>query len=174
LVGYEAGWRATTHPIQVSPTLDVDVKPIPLTAFFLDGSSIDMAQIIAGGAKAALYVGVGSGFLAVRTAGVYGLSIRVERPAGPLADCLMRLVFGPHRIVSNLEVALVNDFSKAFDPARFDLQPGLYSIGWAFGCWHDGQVSGPGRMTLLVGHPGRSTILPALPDDIVRPERIKP
>jgi hypothetical protein len=174
LAGYEAGWRATTHPIQISATLDADLKPTSLTAFLLDGSSVDMAQIIKGGPAASLYVGVGAGFLAVRTGGVYALSARIERPAGPRADCLIRLVFGSRRIVSNLEVAVVSDLMRAFDVAQFNLQPGLYAIGWAFGCWQDHTVIGPGRMTLLVGHPGDQTLQPARSDDIVRPKRIRP
>ncbi|HXT80886.1 MAG TPA: hypothetical protein VN702_15080 [Acetobacteraceae bacterium] len=172
LAGYEAGWVATTHPIAVSATLDVDVKRTALTAFPLDGASFDMGQIIKGGLAGSLYVGEGAGFLAVRMAGVYALSARIERPAGPRADCLIRLGFGSGRIVSNLELAVVRDLARSFDAARFDLQPGLYRIGWAFGCWHDQTVVGPGRMTLLVGHPGDRTLLPARPDDIVRPKRI--
>lgn len=174
LAGYAAGWRATTQPIEVGATLDVDLKPTPLTAFSLDGPTFDMAQIIAAGPKSSLYVGVGSGILAIRAAGVYALSVRFERPAAQPADCLMRLGFGAHRIVSNLEVAVVGDVSKTFDAARFDLQPGLYTIGWAFGCWHNQEVIGPGRMTLLVGHPGEQTLLPARSGDIVRPEQVRP
>ncbi len=100
--------------------------------------------------------------------------VRWRTPAGRVADCLVRLGFGPHRIVSNLEVGIADDVSKAFDAARFDLQPGLYLIGWAYGCWHDQEVTGPGRMVLLIGHPGERTLQPARPDDIVRAERIEP
>jgi hypothetical protein len=49
-----------------------------------------------------------------------------------------------------------------------------YPISWAFGCWHDLNVIGPGRLTLLVSHPGEQTLMPAHSDDIVRPQRIKP
>jgi hypothetical protein len=174
LIGYEAGWQAMIEPIQVSATMAVDVQPTPLIGFFLDGSSFEMAQIIAKGPQDSLYVGVGSGFLAVRTAGIYAISVRLERPAAPVANCLTRLSFGPRRIVSNLDFALASDASKVFDAARFDLQPGLYSISWVFGCWHDQKMVGPGRITVLVGHPDDQTLLPARADDIVRPERIKP
>jgi hypothetical protein len=170
LSGYAVGWRAAIAPIQVSPTLDVDVKATRLTGFVVDVPGVEMSQIIAEGPKDQLYVGVGSGFLVVRTAGVYALSARLERPAGGAANCLIRLGFGSHRIVSNLEVAMVDDVSKAFAAARFELRPGLYPLGWAFGCWHDQEVTAPGRMILLVGHPGEGTLLPARPDDIVRAE----
>jgi hypothetical protein len=170
LAGYEAGWLATTNPIQVSPTMDVDVKTIHLTAFLLDGASVDVAQIIANGPQTSLYVGEARGFLAVKTAGEYALTLRAERPAGPVAYCLMRLVFGPRRIISNLRAGFANE-AITYEAARFDLRPGLYPIAWVFGCWHDQEVIGPGRMTLLVGHPGEPMPLPALADDIVRPTR---
>jgi hypothetical protein len=133
-----------------------------------------MAQILAKGPSASLYVGVGSGFLAVRTAGIYTISARLERPAAPVADCLVRLGFGPRRVLSNLEVAITGDISKTFAGARFDLQPGLYLIGWAFGCWHDGKVIGPGRMTLLVGDSSGQDLHPARSEDLVRPKPMSP
>jgi hypothetical protein len=174
LAGYAAGWRVATAPIQVSRTLDVDVKTTRLTGFVLNEPAVDMSEIIAGGPRNALYVGIGSGFLVVKAGGVYALSARLERPAGQAADCLIRLGFGQYRIVSNLEIAVVNDVSKAFDAARFDLKPGLYSIGWAFGCWHDQEVTAPGRLVLLIGHPGEPTPQPARPDEIVRPDPREP
>jgi hypothetical protein len=48
LAGYELGWRVTTTPVQISSTMDFDVKTTPLTAFSLEGSTVDVAQIIAG------------------------------------------------------------------------------------------------------------------------------
>lgn len=174
LTGYEAGWRVAASTIQVISALDVDLKPDALATFFLEGSSIDMAQILAKGPSASLYVGVGSGFLVVRTAGIYTLSAQLERPAAPVADCLVRLGFGPRRVVSNLEVSITGDISEIFPGARFDLQPGLYPIGWAFGCWHDGKVIGPGRMTLLVGGSSDQDLQPARSEDVVRPKPTSP
>lgn len=168
LTGYEAGWRLTTSPIQVSPTLDVDLKAVALTTFSLEGGSVDMAQIKDHGPKTSLYVGVGNGFLVVKDGGVYALSARLERPAASVADCLVRLGFGPRRIVSDLGVGISSELSKTFEPVRFSLQPGLFPIGWAFGCWHDGEVVGPGRMSLLISHPGERDLQPAGPGDIVR------
>jgi hypothetical protein len=171
LIGYGAGWRVTANPIQVSDTLDVDVKPTSVSTFSLDGPNIDMDRIIAGGPKNSLFVGVGLGYLAIRVPGVYSLSARIDRSATNPANCLTRFGLGPRRIVSNLEVAITGDVSKTFAVAQFDLQPGLYTVGWAFGCWHDQEMTGPGRMTILIGHPGEPTPLPARADDIVRPER---
>jgi len=173
LVGYEAGWRVTTHPIQVSPMMDVEVKPTPLTAFSLDAPAVDMAQLIAEGPQMSLYVGEGRGFFAVRTAGVYAVTVSIERAAGPIANCVMRLGFGPRRIMSNVRIGFGNE-TATYDAPRFDLQPGLYPVIWVFGCWHDHEVVGPGRMTLLIAHPGDPMPLPARADDIVRQVQSSP
>ena len=173
LSGYETGWRAAIHAVDVSPTLNVEIQPAALSSFFVDGSKIDLARIIELGPKDTEFVGTGSGFLVVKAPGTYALSLHFERPSGPTADCLTRLGFGSRKVVSNYSLAISDDVSKTFDAARFDLQPGLYSIGWAFGCWHDREPVGPGRITVLISHPGNQTLQPALPDNIVRPEHIK-
>jgi hypothetical protein len=167
--GYQGGWRVTSVPIEVGPALDVDVKLTPLNGFLIDEPDVDSSKIVAGGPASTLFVGVGSGFLVAKTAGIYALSVRLERPAGQVANCLVRLGFGSHRITSDLELSLTNQVFKSFDSARFDMQPGLYSIGWAFGCWHDREVTAPGRMVLLIAHPGEPTPRPARYDEIVRP-----
>jgi hypothetical protein len=173
LSGFEAGWRATIHAVEVSPTLNPVINPTPLSAFMIDGSKIDLAQIIVAGPKDKKFVAAGSGFLVIRTPGTYALSLRFERPLGPRAACVIRLGFGPRKIVSNYELPNSGNFSKTFDAARFDLQPGLYSIGWLLGCWRDQETVGPGRITVLMSHPGDEALEPASPDDIVRPEQIK-
>jgi hypothetical protein len=170
LSGYVAGWRATIHAIEVSPTYNTEISPTSLSAFFVDGSTIGLAPIVAAGTKDTKFVGAGSGFLVIRTPGIYALSLRFERPAGPVADCLTRLSFGPHKVVSNYNVANPGNTSKTFDAARFDLKPGLYSIGWVIGCWREQATVGPGRITVLISHPGDQALQPAGPEDIVRPE----
>jgi hypothetical protein len=166
--GYEPGWRAGIHPVEISPAFDADVKSTPLSAFLLEGTTIDLAPIIAAGPKDTRFVGTGSGSLVVRTPGTYALSLRFERPPGPVADCLTRLALGSRRIVSNLELANAGNMSKTFDAVSFNLQPGLYSIGWALGCWRDKQVVGPGRITVLMSGPGDQALEPVPPDDIIR------
>ena len=167
LVGHETGWNVVASPIQVSQTMDVDVKPSQLARFTIREPSVDMGQILAGGPKTSLFVGIGTGFFVVRQPGVYAFSLRFERPPSSVADCLTRLGFGPHRIVSYLSLN-VGETSRNYRVAWFDLRPGLYPIGWAFGCWHDNEVIGPGRIIILVGHPGETNLLPARPDDFVR------
>jgi hypothetical protein len=174
LSGYDAGWRATIRAIEVSPTFNTDIKPTPLSAFGVDGSTIDLAQVIAAGPQNTKFVGVGSGFLVVRTPGIYALSARFERAPGPAADCLIRLGFGPRKVVSNYALGFRGNDSKTFDAVRFDLQPGLYPMFWVLGCWRDQQPIGPGRLTVLVSHPGDPTLQAASPDEIVRPESPAP
>lgn len=174
LAGYEPGWQATTHPIEFVPPMDLDVKATSLAAMTVNGMSVAMADIVAAGPKGTWYVGSGIGLLAIRTPGIYSLAARFERPASQPADCLVRLALGPRRITSNVDMNLQNDISKDFDAARFDLQPGLYPVGWAFGCWHGRDVVGPGRMTLLIGRPGEPSLRPAHHDDVVRPMRSGP
>jgi hypothetical protein len=172
-LAYEKGWQVTINPIEISPTLDVDLKPNALKAFPLDGTTIELERILENGPRDQRYVGVGSGFLVVRAEGVYAISARLERPSAEPADCLIRLGFGPGRIVSEHAIGLVKDVIRTFQPAHFELKTGIYRIGWAFGCWHEQRAVGPGRMTVLIEHPGEAGLQPARPDDIVRPERLK-
>lgn len=173
LTGYEAGWRAAIHAIEISPTYNTDIKQTPLSAFFVDGSKIDLAQIIAAGPKDTKFVGTGSGFLVIRAPGTYAISLRFDRPPGPTAACLTRLGFGPRKVASNYDLANSGNVSKTYDAVRFDLQPGLYPISWAFGCWREQETVGPGRITVVMSQPGDQALQPVRPDDIVRPERIK-
>ncbi len=143
LVGYQPGWKVSARPIEVSPTMNVDVKTNALTGFVVSDPAIDMAQVIAGGPKDALFIGVGTGLFVVRETGIYTLSVRLERPFGPAVTCLTRLGFGPHRVSSNVTVNIAIG-AKDFALVPFDLQPGLYPIAWAFGCWRDQQTTGPG------------------------------
>ena len=174
LVGFVQGWRVAIQPIDVPATLEVDVKTAVLATFLLDGSSVDMAQIMAHGPRNALYVAVSYGLLVVRTAGSYALSAQLDRSSGPTAHCLTRLGFGSGRILSSVGIDVPGDMSRTFDSTRFDLQPGLYPISWAFGCWHDREVLGPGRMVLMIKHPDEQTLKPVPPAEIVRPTQVRP
>lgn len=174
LVGFKPGWRMATQRIDLRSGYDVNVDSTPLTASPLSGAKVEMAQIIAQAPKVPLYAGTAQGFLAVRTAGVYALSARFDRPPAEPADCLIRLAFGPHRVTSNIEISVFNDVSKTYEEARFTLEPGLYSIGWAFTCWHDQTVTAPGSLTILVGHPDEPKPMPARTDEIVHREAASP
>jgi hypothetical protein len=79
----------------------------------------------------------------------------------------VRLAFGGGFVVANLELDLLNSITKSYNTDRFDLSPGLYGISWAFSCRHGREMSGLGRLTVLIAHPGEATPQPARPDDIV-------
>ncbi|WP_428483937.1 hypothetical protein [Rhodopila sp.] len=168
LEGIEPGWNVAIRPITVSPTMNVDVKTTSVATFNITGATIDMEQILAARSKEPLYVAVGTGFFIVKDGGTYTLSARFERVFAPTANCIVRLGFGKNRIISNVTVNVSNAVSKDYDAASFVLRPGLYPIAWGFGCWHGLKVIGPGRMTLLVVHPGGKALEPARPDELVR------
>jgi hypothetical protein len=174
LSGYEAGWSAAIRPIEISPTYNTDIKQTSLNSFFVDdGSKIDLEQIVAAGPKNTRFVGSGSGSLVIRTPGLYALTLHFDRPPGPAADCLMRLVFGSRKIVASFELEISNNFSKTYEAAKFDLQPGLYPTSWALGCWRGQETVGPGTMTILMSQPGDQSLQPVHPDDVVRPVQKK-
>jgi hypothetical protein len=75
---------------------------------------------------------------------------------------------GSRRINSNVEVDAVNKIARTYAVDWFSLQTGLYTIGWAFGCWNDKQSIGPGSVTVLVSRPGQAALRPAIADDFVR------
>ncbi len=173
-IGYASGWRVAAHPIELLPTEDVDVKPTALMTSTIDGPSIDMTQVLARGPKSTLFVDVGSGLLVVRKPGVYGFTARFERSAGLHVNCLMRLSLGPRRIVSTYMIDVVRDTSRQFDPARFEFQPGLYPVSWAFGCWRDHDIAGPGRLTMLLAGPDEAVPRPLRSNEVVRPAERAP
>lgn len=173
LSGYEKGWQGSIHTVTISPTYNTDITQTALSSFFVEGLTGDLTRIVAEGPQNTKFIGSGHGFLVVRTAGLYALSARFERPPGPTADCLTRLYFGPRKAVSNYNVANPGNTSKTFDAIKFDLQPGLYYIGWVLGCWRGQETVGPGRVTVLVSHPGEEELQPVRPEDIVRAERVK-
>jgi hypothetical protein len=173
LRGYEAGWRAEIHAIEISPTYNIGIKPSVLNAFFVDEPNIDLAQIIAAGTKDTKFVGTGSGFLVIRAPGTYAISLRLDRPPGPTAACLSRLGFGPRLVASNYDLANPGNISKTFDAVKFDLKPGLYPISWALGCWRDQETVGPARITVVMSHSGEQALQPVPAGDIIRPERVK-
>ncbi len=92
LAGLRPGWRIRIRPIEVSPTLDVTIAPTPVASLALDAPTIDMDRLLAAAApNSRPFVGVATALLAIRTGGTYALAMRLDRAAGPPADCLVRL-----------------------------------------------------------------------------------
>lgn len=167
--GYATGWQGGVAPIEVSPTLAVNVLRTPLATFTLDQTTVDMAPILAAGPATGLFVGVGTASMAIRVPGDYALSVRIARSSAQSANCLARFAFAGHRLVSDLSVGMAGSESRSYEPVDFTLQPGLYRIGVAFGCWHERQAIGPGQLTVMIRHPGEQLPRPARPDEILRP-----
>ncbi len=174
LMGMTRGWQAVINAVKIGPLLEVKIEPTPLDGFTFEGPGLDMDRVLDMHPAEQMYVAKGLAYLAVKTSGVHALSLRLERPAGRATDCVAGLAFAGHKVYSEISPNLVNDVSRTFDPAHFDLQPGLYRLEWVFGCWHDRVEAGPGRMTLLIQHPGEDLLQPANSDEIVRPVHTKP
>lgn len=167
LAGFQPGWRVHDGTLRPS-AVDVDLLPDHRIDYTQASTPFDMAALVAKGGTEPLYAAVASGYLVVRKAGDYALSARLERPPGPTASCLTRLVFGRLRVVSVLNLGLKNDVERTYDAVRFRLAPGLYAIAAAFACWHGDTMSRTGRMTLMIAHPGDPALLPVRADEIVR------
>ena len=170
LAGYKPGWRMATQRLELLPGYAVNTVGPALTGVTIEGARIDMDQIIAGGPKEGLYAAFGQGFLVIQDAGTYNLSARFERPPAEPASCLIRMGFGPRRVVSHVDLSLINQVSTTFDPVQFVLKPGLYLINWTLGCWHDQAVRAPGSVTVLIGRPADSSLQPVRSSDIVHRE----
>ncbi|OAS25286.1 hypothetical protein [Methylobacterium platani] len=169
--GHRPGWQGSIHAIAVAPTFDVDIRPASLARFSVDHPGLDMAEILAAGGPTGqgLYVGVGDGLLVVRHAGTYALSLRYERATSRPASCLGRMVFAGRRLVSEVSVALTEADPRSFEPVPFVLQPGLYPVTVAFGCWRDGRAVEDGRASVLLRRPGEAAAQPLRADELVRP-----
>lgn len=167
--GFTTGWQGEIRAIEVSTTLDLTILPKPEASFTLDQTVLDMTRIAAASPPSGRHVGLHSAALVVRTAGLYAISLRLDRSAWQPADCSVRLALAGQRVVSDLSINLPGKISRSSDPGLFELQPGLYRIGIGFGCWHDQQNAGTGALTVLIRHPGEQEPQPARPDEIVRP-----
>jgi hypothetical protein len=174
IAGFPNKWSVQTRLIQFSATYNWTVTNTTLSMFTHEGASIDIERLMAGVSSTSQYVGVGAGLLVVRTPGIYALSARFERPASGLADCLSLLGFGGRRIFATLRRAMVQEYAFTFPAARFDLKPGLYGLAWEFGCWRNGQMTGPGKLTMLIEHPGESTLTPLRTNEVVMPLAASP
>jgi hypothetical protein len=167
-IGYDAGWSMTANSVTISPTMEADVNATPITGFTIDEPTATMARILDGRPKDKLFVGVASGFLVIREANTYGIFPRFERPAGPLANCLVRLSINGRRITSNQALNVAQRVTQDYPPTWFEFQPGLYRIGWAFGCWHGNEMSDLGQISVMLVEPGGRPARPLQATDIVR------
>ncbi|WP_018263105.1 hypothetical protein [Methylobacterium sp. WSM2598] len=170
-VGYETGWYGTLHKVEMSPSLEITVAPAPSGRFTVEDAQLDVGPILTASVAAAPanYLGTANALLAVQDPGSYGFAMRIERGAGPPADCLRRLIVAGQRLFSVVSVNLGEGTTRDVPPVALDMTPGLYRITAYFGCWRNGQPVGPARGVVLVRRPGDATPLPARPGEILRP-----
>ena len=167
-IGYDPGWSVTANPVTIKPPLDMTVEPAPIAGFTIAEPTVTMARLLKERPKDKLFAGVASGFLVIRQAGTYGIFARLERPAGPVAECMVRLVLGHESLSRNLRVNMAEPVIQDFESAWFAFQPGLYNISWAFGCWHANEMSDLGQISVMLIEPGSRTARPLRATDIVR------
>jgi hypothetical protein len=170
LVGYRREWRVTTHTFRVSPTWQTSFNETPLERpAYISGPTFDMERFFTKPQRG-LVAAMGAAMFVAKEAGRYTFSASFERPASQPGNCLTRVVFLGRTLTSTIEGNLIDDRSRTYKGASFELKPGLYAINFVFSCWNSHNVTqGPGRMTLLAQHPGETTLSPARIVDIVRP-----
>jgi hypothetical protein len=166
--GLVAGWQGGIQPVEVDATMDAKVLPARLASLVFDEPSLDLARIMTAGPATGRFVGVGRATFVVRVAGTYALTLRLQRADAERLTCLQRLVFAEQRVVSRLQLDLAGPATLNFEPVSFMLQPGLYPIAVAFGCWNNLQEKGAGTLSVLVRHPGEQVFQPARADEILR------
>ena len=166
--GFVTGWQGGIQPVEIDATMDADVLPTRIAQLDIDTADLPLDRIIAAGPESGRFVGVGTAALAVRSSGIYALTLRVEHDDGALASCLQRLVFGGKRLVSSLIIDMRGEKTTTYTPIAFSLTPGLYPIAVAFGCWNGQKETGAGHATVLIRHPGEDKLRPASPNEILR------
>ncbi len=167
--GFKRGWTGEIRPMSVDAALDVDVMGSMLGNFTLDQPTLPLARILDAGPPAGMFVGTARTFFVVRTEGLYAFSARLARSGTQSAACLVRLGSRHHKILRNVVLNAAGDAVLNFPPTEFRLEPGLFLLVVAVGCWRGDHVVGSGDMTLMVRHPGESVLKPVLADEVIRP-----
>ena len=171
--GLVVGWHGGIRPVEIDASMVANVLSTRLAPLVLDQSSIDLGQIMAASPATGRFVGVGMATLVIRAAGIYALTLRLQRSDAERLTCLQRLVFANPRVVSNLQLDLSGPTTLNFEPVSFALQPGLYPIAVAFGCWGNQQEGGAGTLNVMIRMPGEQGLRPARADEILRSAVIK-
>jgi len=169
-VGFQPGWVGAILPMTVDATRDANVLGgSTLGSFTLDQPAIPLSRILDAGPPTGLFVGVQRAFFVARTPGLYAFSARLARAGSQSADCLVRLGSSHHRMLRNINLNAAADAVLTYPPTEFRLEPGLFLLTAAVGCWRGDRMAGPGEMTLLVRHPGDTALQQATADELIRP-----
>lgn len=167
--GYQNGWIGDIQPISVDATLDVNVIATSEGRFMLDQPSIPLERIVDAAPPTGLFVGVEKSFFVVRTPGLYAFSARLTRTGTQSANCLVRLASGRHQMLRTVVLNTAGTAVLNFAPTEFRLEPGLFFLQVAEGCWRGDRMVGAGELTLLVRHPDDTALKPATADEVIKP-----
>jgi hypothetical protein len=172
--GYQTGWQGDIQPLRIEPTLDANVLPSVIGHFTLEQSVIPLARILDAGPQEGLFVGVAKTFLVIRAAGLYAISVRLARLGLQTANCLARVGISEHRLVRSMNLNAAGWAVLNYPATELRLEPGLFAVGVAVGCWSGNQMVGPGEATLMIRHPGEPALRPAGDDEVIRPKGRRP
>ena len=168
-VGLLPGWAGAIQPLSVDATLDANVIATVRGRFTLDQPTVPLERIVDAAPPTGLFVGTAKSFFVVRTAGVYAFTAQLNRAGTQSADCLVRLASGHHQMLRNVVLNSSGAAVLNFAPTEFRLEPGLFLLQVAVGCWRGDHMVGAGELALLVRHPGESVLKPAMADEVTRP-----
>jgi hypothetical protein len=168
-VGFQPGWMGEIRPMSVDATMDTNVFASVLTNFTIDGPTVPLARILAAGPSTGLFVGTTETYFVAQTPGIYAFSVQFAWSGAQSADCAVRFGSANHRMVRNTNLNISSQSILSYAPTEFRLEPGLFLLQTAVGCWHGDHVMGPGTLTVMVRHPGELVLTPAAADELMRP-----
>lgn len=170
-VGFGPGWQGGIQPVVVDATKDADVLGTTVGTFTLDQPAVPLARILDAGPQTGLFVGVARTSFVVPVPGLYAFSVRLTRSDTRAADCLMRMGSIHHRMVRSITLNVPGRGVLNYPATEFQLQPGLFSLAVAVGCWRGNEVLGAGDLIVMVRRPGDAELAPAAADELIRPVR---
>jgi hypothetical protein len=167
--GYQPGWRGELRPMTVDAAMEVDLAGPPIGSFTLDQPDIPLQRIAAAGPPGKLFAGLAQTAFVVQAPGLYEFSVRLSRSGTQSADCVTRLGSARHPMVRSVSIDTEGGTIMNYAPTQFRLEPGLFTLVVAVGCWRGDRVVDSGDLTVMVRLPGETASRPAAPDELMRP-----
>ena len=169
--GFRAGWLGEVHPMTVDATRDANISEAALANFSIDQTDLALQRVVDAGPPSGLFAANALAFFVVPKAGVYGFSVRLARSGTQSADCVVRLNSKHHRMIRNLNIGTDGNAVLSYPETHFQIEPGLFGVVLAVGCWRGDHVLGDGDLTLMVRPPGEAGLRPAEAGELLRPVR---
>jgi hypothetical protein len=168
--GFQTGWVGLIQPMTVDATQDARISPQVMAHFAIDQPTIPLARVLDAGPPAGLFVGTAKTLFPVQVPGLYAFSARFTRSNPQSADCIVWLESAKHRMVRAIDLNMNGQAVLNFPPTEFRLEPGMFLLEIAVGCWRGDQMVGPGELTVMVRHPNEATLEPATADELIKPQ----